>query len=613
MVDPVIAFDTETALIRPGRLAPPLVCVSVYDGAKRELYHHTDARERVVELLDGGAVLVGHNVAYDLAVFAAKWPDLLPRIFAAYQADRVTDTMLREKLCHIALGVLRGYAKPDGTFVPLRYSLADLAKRHLGRELDKTTHRMNYGALADLPLSTWEPGAREYAIEDAVTTRDVWAEQEKDGAPLLADQYRQARGAWWLHLASAWGLRTDAAAVERFRKQIETDIVAARSTCIAAGVVRPNGTRDTKAAAKLVEQACAAKGVEVPRTEKGAVALDKAAVAFLDHPTLAAYAQMSSLSKQLSTDVPLAQSGLVTPIQTRFDTLLETGRTSSSPNVQNLPRKGGLRECFVPRAGYVFAAADYSQMELRTVAQVCVTLFGRSRLGEALNAGLDPHLEMAARIVGVSYEEAQRRQKAGDERVDDARQTAKVANFGFPGGLGVRRFVDFAKAIYGVDITEHDARRLKATWLASWPEFEAYFAHVGRICDELNPAIDQLFVGRKRGGVSYTEACNSLFQGLAADAAKAAGFVVSRACYVEPRSPLYGSRVVNFVHDEIIIETPEDRAPEAAEELARLMVSGASVLMPDVPPRAEPVLMRRWSKKAKAIRDDAGKLVPWSE
>jgi len=197
------------------------------------------------------------------------------------------------------------------------------------------------------------------------------------------------------------------------------------------------------------------------------------------------------------------------------------------------------------------------------------------------------------------------------KRQDDARQTAKVANFGFPGGLGALRLVDFARTIYGVEISQADAVRLKQTWLASWPEFRSYFARVGDICDALNPAIEQLFVGRTRGGVSYTEACNTLFQGLAADAAKAAGFAVSRACYAEPRSPLFGSRIVNFVHDEIIIETPEKGAHEAAEELARVMVSGASVLMPDVPPSAEPVLMRRWSKKAKQIRDAQGRLIPW--
>ena len=97
----------------------------------------------------------------------------------------------------------------------------------------------------------------------------------------------------------------------------------------------------------------------------------------------------------------------------------------------------------------------------------------------------------------------------------------------------------------------------------------------------------------------------------AADAAKNAGFLVSRACYVEPTSPLYGSRIVNFVHDELIIEAPEEKAHEAAMELARVMVAGASVLMPDVPPKVEPLLMRRWSKKAKPLYEGET-LIPWN-
>lgn len=609
----IVAFDTETALIAPGRLAPPLVCISWAKDEDSGLLHHADsqAREFVEELLKADTV-VGHNVAYDMAVFAAKWPDLLPRIFAAYADSRITDTMLREKLQHIALGVYRGYKKVNGETVKLGYSLADVAKRRLGRDLDKTTWRTGYAELSDIPLHEWPEGARQYAIYDAMTTYAIWQDQEAEGRELLADQYRQARAAWWLHLASAWGLKTDAEGVRRFKEQIETDLRTAQAVCIRAGVVRTNGTRDTKAAARLMEAACREKGIEAARTEKGAVALDRGSCEKVGHPILTAYAELSSLSKQLSTDVPLLLSGETTPIQARFETLLETGRTSSSPNIQNLPRKGGMRECFVPRAGYVFAAADYEQMELRTVAQVCLARFGYSRLAEALNAGIDPHLEMAARIVGVSYEQALRRKKEGDETIDNARQTAKVANFGFPGGLGAGRLVEFARGTYGVNLSEVEAQQLKAVWLQSWPEFRDYFNWIGGVCDELNPTIEQLYVGRRRGGVSYTEACNSMFQGLAADAAKNAGFLVSRACYVEPSSPLYGSRIVNFVHDEIIIEAPEEKAHEAAMELARLMVDGASVLMPDVPPKVEPLLMRRWSKKAKPLKDEQGRLVPWN-
>src|SRR6266542_6921819 len=100
-----IALDCETELIAAGRLAPPLVCMSVADATDSyELFHHTEAREVVEALLEGDSLLVGDNVAFDFSVFAAKWPDLLPLIFEVYAADRVSDTEVREKLNHIAMG-----------------------------------------------------------------------------------------------------------------------------------------------------------------------------------------------------------------------------------------------------------------------------------------------------------------------------------------------------------------------------------------------------------------------------------------------------------------------------------------------------------------------------
>jgi hypothetical protein len=103
---------------------------------------------------------------------------------------------------------------------------------------------------------------------------------------------------------------------------------------------------------------------------------------------------------------------------------------------------------------------------------------------------------------------------------------------------------------------------------------------------------------------------------LGADAAKAAGYLIARACYYDKTSPLYGCRIVNFVHDEWILEVPDDEgwvlATAAANELSRLMVLGASPFVPDVPMGAEPQLMRRWSKQAKRLVDEkTGNLIPW--
>jgi DNA polymerase-1 len=325
------------------------------------------------------------------------------------------------------------------------------------------------------------------------------------------------------------------------------------------------------------------------------------------------YAELSALKKTLSTDIPLLQSGTRIPIQARFESLLETGRTSSSPNIQNVSTDFGVRECFVPAPGKVFVAGDYSGFELRTWAQVCLIQFNESEMAKALNAGMDPHLKMASLILKISYEQAAEEFAAEPTgRVYKARQSGKVADFGYPGGLGYKRFVDYARTSYGVIITEEEARKLKAFWSESWPESLKFFAWAGEECEKATPVLKQFVSNRYRGDLGFTEFCNSTFQGLAADAAKNAGFLVSRACYADETSPLYGGRPVNFIHDEVVVEIADTpRAHDAALELARLMILGADPFLPDVPPKVEPLISRRWSKKAKPVHGPDGRLVPW--
>jgi DNA polymerase I-like protein with 3'-5' exonuclease and polymerase domains len=76
-------------------------------------------------------------------------------------------------------------------------------------------------------------------------------------------------------------------------------------------------------------------------------------------------------------------------------------------------------------------------------------------------------------------------------------------------------------------------------------------------------------------------------------------------------SPLAGSYMVAFIHDEILIEAPKERAAEAAARLSELMVQGMKMFVRDIPVLAEPVIMDRWYKDAKPTFDDSGKLVAW--
>jgi hypothetical protein len=178
-----------------------------------------------------------------------------------------------------------------------------------------------------------------------------------------------------------------------------------------------------------------------------------------------AYADFASLVKTISTDIPLLSQR---PIHTFFDSLKETGRIGSSkPNITNLPRREGVRECFVPRAGCCFVSADYGGIELYTWAEVCEALLRQSTLAEELRAGLDPHLVVASDILSKPYDWCLMNKKA----VDLERQTGKVLNFGAPGGVGAARLAFAAKNQYGVDLTAAGVRtpRHATVSFKAWP------------------------------------------------------------------------------------------------------------------------------------------------
>lgn len=200
------------------------------------------------------------------------------------------------------------------------------------------------------------------------------------------------------------------------------------------------------------------------------------------------------------------------------------------------------------------------------------------------------------------------------------------------------------------------ALRLKTFWQGQWPEMKLYFDYIQECVEQgmlitaemlewwphLKPwytagerlapgEIMQLVSGRVRGGVTFTQAANSFFQGLLADACKAALRQCSRECYDNTvvvaeklypnskpsqfaggKSPLYGSRAIVFAHDEIIFEHPEDIAHEAVTRVSEVMVDCLRHYCPTVADAcaAEPTLMRKWQKQATKIVHN-GRVVPW--
>jgi len=624
------AIDTETSLIFPGVLAPPLVCVSFAGPEGKGVLHRTDADllGRLRNWFAGDTTFA--NGPYDLAVLINWNAELLDPIFEALRAGRVHDVQTREKLGDLARGTFRFEEDEDGVIKHKGYTLALIGER---RGLGGKTHdewRLRYHELHDVPVSMWPREAVFYAMRDAVLTSKIHEQQEGD--PNLGNEAEQVRAHFALHLASCRGIMTNPEAVEALEVATLERMAELLPTLVEHGLARKDGTRDTKAAvrrmARLLGDACVltAKGEEVraegrdpyqiARDEGTFVSVAEEPCLLSGDDVLLAYSHYAKARNLFSGSIKDLKRGTVVPIQTRFGPIVETGRTSSaSPNIQNLRRAPGVRECFVPREGHVFVAADYAQAELHTLAQVCLDLFGESALAEMLNAGVDVHCKLGADLIGMEYDEFKRRYDEDDEEIEEIRQPAKHANFAFPGGASVRRFCAIVRSIsHGkLVLDEAEAARLRTLWFRMLPEMRAYFDHVDQCVDDRGwHWVKQSRVDRLRARATYCAACNSHFQGLAADGAKAALWKICDEQWTG-HGPLLGTRLVNFVHDEFLVECREEDCDAVALALSEVAAREFNQYVPDCPTTCDLVVMRHWSKKAKAVHDADGRLIPWPQ
>lgn len=678
-----VAFDTETFLIRPALKAPPMVCLTWADSTgQTDILGAEDACVWWEEQTKRDDISwVGHNLAFDICVMLTACPQSAHHVFRAYDEGRMHDTLIREQLFDIAQGR-----------TPLRVPLAKLAQKYLGIDRSAVKKgpdvwRMRYNELAHIPVHDWPDAAVSYAIDDASDTlrvamaqiarpRIVYADGhhfdlvQSDGS--IADEGRQVRAALALHLMTTWGLRVDQRAAHKLqsdlqkeydgmmlelsRSEIYKDYAKVDTAALKKRIIRalthdaPQERRDEVAAKvaakgpmtatahyKAVVEAWLDLGYEIPTTAKGQVATGKDILEYIDDPLIQKHVEAQKKRKKLTTYMDHIVGAGDYAVCPSYTTLVRSGRTSSSkPNVQNFPRAGGERECFVPRAGCVFVAADYSTLELRSWAQVCLDMGIPSDMADALHAGEDLHAALGSTLMGVSYEYMMEALDGehGPEvktRAKLFRGAGKPGNFGLPVGMGAEKLDESARKSYGVDfkvlgVTAEDVRE---AWYLRWSEAKPYHKRVSSMLKTVGTREVEVFdkergiryterrkvrkctiehprSGRVRGGCYFTDAANSFFQGMAADGAKKALWDVARACYADKESPIYGCRPVAFIHDEIILEVPFKRAQAAAKTLCDLMIAAMETMIPDVPIICEADIMDRWSKKAESKTLDSG-------
>lgn len=284
------------------------------------------------------------------------------------------------------------------------------------------------------------------------------------------------------------------------------------------------------------------------------------------HPIVAKIMEFRALRKLYTTyltALPAAINPDTGKIHTNYNqTVTATGRISSTaPNLQNIPVRDDegreIRRAFIADPGHLFLSADYSQIELRLVADFA----DDETMLTAFRNGDDIHAITAARIF----------HKTPEEVTDNERRKAKTANFGIIYGISA-----FGLSTR-LNIPRAEAKDIIDSYFATFPTVHKYMS------DSVEHAREKGYVetrmGRKRylpdinsknpvvRGYAERNAINAPIQGSAADIIKRAMVDIAR----EMREKNMKSRMIMQVHDELNFDVVPDELPAMQEMVSRLM------------------------------------------
>ena len=244
-----------------------------------------------------------------------------------------------------------------------------------------------------------------------------------------------------------------------------------------------------------------------------------------------------------------------------------TGRmASNSPNMQNMPRED-FRHLFCAQDGYILIGLDYSQQELRVAALIAKD----PALLRVYENGEDAHTNTASLILKLPIEQVTK----------NHRQLAKALNFGLLYGQGAKGLAVYSKRSYGVEMSETEAKQHQKAFFKIYSGLKNWQNQTGRVVEITKkiktPGGRERDFSREILGYRYTIALNHPIQGAAAEitlnALKRIAPYLCEDC-----------RLVNVIHDEILLEVREDRAQFYAEEAKMLMEQAFLDVFPESGP-----------------------------
>ncbi|MGD0708613.1 MAG: DNA polymerase I [Anaerolineaceae bacterium] len=298
------------------------------------------------------------------------------------------------------------------------------------------------------------------------------------------------------------------------------------------------------------------------------------------------YRELSKLQSTYVETLPLEINPETGRIHTSFNqTGSVTGRlASSNPNLQNIPVRTELgrqvRRAFVASPGWVLLSIDYSQIELRLVAQMS----GDKAMLDAFRAGQDIHATTAAAVLNIPI----------DQVTKDQRRHAKAINFGLIYGMsafGLTRTTDLTLA---------EAENFVRGYFQQFPGVKKYLDGIRRLA--ASQGYVETLLGRRRyfpnlkSGSNKNivareerEAINAPIQGTAADIMKLAMIRVPAALQ-KAKLP---SHLLLQVHDELVLECPPGDLKQTAAVVQQVMENAYPL---DIPLTTEARSGKNWEE-----------------
>lgn len=566
----VLGFDTETTELDPYRGDIRLVQLSngkntvVVDlkpfKEKGDLKTVPDLAPLRDLLASNTHVKVAHNAKFD-----AKWV----RHHLGTEVGRVYDTYLASQL--ISAG--------DSD---RRHGLADVAQFFLGTELDKSQQ------ISDWSSNELSQAQIEYAARDAAVMVSL---REKMQERLVNDQLNKAAELEFECVMPIAEMELNGFFLDEklWREQLERVKAAQTKTAdelqgmLSAGVAQASlfGRAEINLdSQQQVTDALVNLGVPVPDTTR-AWQLQPLAEKYPVIEKLLEYRGVSKAISSFGENILEFIEPATGRVHADFRQIgAPSGRFScSNPNLQQIPHEVEYRRCFRAPQGRALVIADYSQIELRILA-------GFSNDRQFINAfvsGADFHTITASEVFNVNPEDVSPEQ----------RSFAKRLNFGVVYGIGASRFGMMT------GLSQNDSENTLRRYFATYRGLDSYLREAGnrvvseRIARTASGRLMRLrFDGNDRRQVSSARrnGVNMPIQGTSADILKRALRLLHNG--------LRGTsgKLVNIVHDEIIVECDTSEAQKTAEILENSMCSAGNEYLDNVPVRVDVSIADDWTK-----------------